>query len=216
MRTRTTRSFLALGVALTLGIGTAACADSDGSTTATSTTNDTSATTVATTGSSAATTSASGASTTSGASRGASTTSGASTSAPSLDEVKTALENGDLSTLSRAIDAIGIERLIGDKDFTLFAPNNDAFSKLSAKDLADLLANPTELDDVLKHHLVEEKLTAADLEKMTSVKTADGGTLPVSVSGNTIRVGDATIVRADEEAGTGVIHVIDTVLLPSS
>ena len=69
---------------------------------------------------------------------------------------------------------IGVERLIGSKEFTLLAPNNDAFRSLTPAQLADLLANPTELTDLLKNHLVAEKLTADDLRAMTSVETAAG------------------------------------------
>ena len=111
---------------------------------------------------------------------------------------------------------IGVERLIGSEEFTLLAPNNDAFQSLTPAQLADLLANPTELTDLLKNHLVAEKLTADDLRAMTSVETAAGTTLPVELDGDTLTIGGAEVLEADRDAGPGVIHVIDTVLLIES
>ncbi len=111
---------------------------------------------------------------------------------------------------------IGVERLIGSKEFTLLAPNNDAFRSLTPAQLADLLANPTELTDLLKNHLIAEELSADDLRAMTSVETAAGNALPIEVDGDTLTIGGAEVLEADRDAGPGVIHVIDTVLLIES
>ena len=111
---------------------------------------------------------------------------------------------------------IGVERLIGSKEFTLLAPNNEAFRSLTPAQLADLLANPTELTDLLKNHLIAEELSADDLRSMTSVETAAGHALPIEVDGDTLTIGGAEVLEADRDAGPGVIHVIDTVLLIES
>ncbi len=149
---------------------------------------------------------------------GATTSEGddAATTLPSIEDLQAALEDGDLSTIAQAIDVIGVEELIGSKEFTLLAPNNDAFRSLTPAQLAELLANPTELTDLLKNHLVAEELTADDLRAMTSVETAAGTTLPIELDGDTLTIGGAEVLEADRDAGPGVIHVIDTVLLIES
>ena len=198
-------------LAIAAAFAVTACADSEDSTTTPSAAEATTtlAADTATTTSPTATTE-----TTVG---GATTSEGdAATTLPSLEDLQTALEEGDLSTIAQAIDVIGVERLIGSDEFTLLAPNNDAFQSLTPAQLADLLANPTELTDLLKNHLVAEKLTADDLRAMTSVETAAGTTLPVELDGDTLTIGGAEVLEADRDAGPGVIHVIDTVLLIES
>ena len=176
-------------------------------------TTDTSATSTASVASTAveSTTSADASGTT-----GATTTSSGSTTVPSLGDVTDALKTGDFSLLGQAIAAVGVDKIVDSPTFTLFAPDNAAFSKLSADQLRALLADPSKLGDVLRNHVVKEKLTAADLAGRTSVVTAAGNTLPVTVTGTTIMVGGATVVKADQEVGDGVIHTIDALLLPPS
>ena len=189
-----------------------ACADSGDSTTTPSTAQATTtlAADTATTTSPTATTetTVSGATTSEGED--------AATTLPSIEDLQAALEDGDLSTIAQAIDVIGVEQLIGSKEFTLLAPNNEAFRSLTPAQLADLLANPTELTDLLKNHLIAEELSGDDLRAMTSVETAAGNSLPIEVEGDTLTIGGAEVVEADRDAGPGVIHVIDTVLLIDS
>jgi uncharacterized surface protein with fasciclin (FAS1) repeats len=213
MSSRALRKVAPLAIVTALAV--AACADSEDSTTTPSTAAATTtlAADAATTTSPTATTGS-----TETTVSGATTTEGDDTAStlPSIEDLQAALQEGDLSTIAQAIDVIGVERLIGSEEFTLLAPNNDAFQSLTPSELTDLLANPTELTDLLKNHLVAEKLTAADLRAMTSIETAAGRTLPVELDGDTLTIGGAQVVEADRDAGPGVIHVIDTVLLIES
>jgi uncharacterized surface protein with fasciclin (FAS1) repeats len=202
-------------LAIAAALAVTACADSGDSTTtpstaeATTTLGEDTATTTSPTATSGATeTTVSGATTSEG--------DDSATSLPSIEDLKAALEEGDLSTIAQAIDVIGVERLIGSDEFTLLAPNNEAFRSLTPAQLADLLANPTELTDLLKNHLIAEELSADDLRAMTSVETAAGNSLPIKVAGDSLTIGGAEVVEADRDAGPGVIHVIDTVLLIDS
>ncbi|MEQ9005846.1 MAG: fasciclin domain-containing protein [Pseudomonadales bacterium] len=130
------------------------------------------------------------------------------------DIVDTAREAGSFTTLLTALDAAGLtETLKGDGPFTVFAPTDEAFAALPAGTLESLLADPEALQSVLTYHVVAGKAKAADVAGLTSVTTLQGGTLPVSTTDG-VKIGAATVIAADVEAGNGVIHVIDTVLVP--
>jgi uncharacterized surface protein with fasciclin (FAS1) repeats len=139
----------------------------------------------------------------------------AGTDAGSLLEM--AEENPQLSQLVAAIEAAGLrERLEQIGTVTIFAPNNDAFASLGQSDLAALLANPQELDDILRHHVVEGGHPASQLSDGQTLSTLEGGQLTVSVDGDTIMVDGVEVVQPDaatSERG-GAIHIIDEVLRP--
>jgi uncharacterized surface protein with fasciclin (FAS1) repeats len=119
------------------------------------------------------------------------------------------------TTLVAAIQAAGlVDTLSGPGPFTVFAPTDAAFAALPDGALDDLLADPDALAEVLTYHVVAGELYAADVVGQTELETVQGGTVSVEVDGDTVRVGDATIVTTDIEASNGVIHVIDAVLLP--
>ena len=125
-------------------------------------------------------------------------------------------EDGRFSTLITALDAAGlVETLQGEGPFTVFAPTDDAFASLPAGALDDLLADPTMLNNVLLMHVVDGQVMAADLSGLDQAQTLSGAFLAVTVDGDTVMVDDATVTESDIEAGNGVIHVIDTVLMPS-
>ncbi len=133
--------------------------------------------------------------------------------------VQTAIAAGSFKTLAQALTAAGlVEALSGAGPFTVFAPTDAAFAKLPAGTLDDLLKpeNKAKLQSILKYHVVSGDVRAADVVKLTSVKTLEGKSLPVKVSGATVKIGDATVTMTDIVASNGVIHVIDTVLLPPS
>jgi uncharacterized surface protein with fasciclin (FAS1) repeats len=104
--------------------------------------------------------------------------------------------------------------LDGPGNFTLFAPTNAAFAKVNASTLADLQNNTTALTTLLLYHVVPTKLLANDFTGSGTLTTVNGLSLPYSVNGTTIQVGNATVTKADINATNGVIHVIDGVLMP--
>ena len=130
------------------------------------------------------------------------------------DIVAIASGNPDFSTLVTAVKAAGlVETLQGEGPFTVFAPTNEAFAKLPEGALEKLLADKKQLTAVLTYHVVAGKVMAADVGKLTEATTVQGGKLPIDTKAG-VKIGDATVVKADIEAKNGVIHVIDTVLLP--
>lgn len=122
----------------------------------------------------------------------------------------------EFSTLTTAIDVVQLgEELDGDTPYTLFAPTNDAFAALPAGTLDALLASPSTLASVIQNHLLIEEASSARLVRLGSVLTTLGQTLPVTLTAaGVVQLGDATIIEADIDATNGVIHGIDTVLLP--
>jgi len=130
--------------------------------------------------------------------------------------VAVAAGNPDFSTLVSALRAAELtEALGGPGPFTVFAPNNAAFAKLPPGALEDLLKpeNKKKLAGILKNHVVEGKVMAADVQSGT-VKTLDGKKVEVAVENGKVGFGGAQVIAADIEASNGVIHVIDTVVLP--
>lgn len=133
------------------------------------------------------------------------------------DIVDTAVAAGTLKTLATALQAAGlVDTLKGKGPFTVFAPTDEAFSKLPAGTVESLLKpeNKEKLKAILLYHVVAGGLTAAQVVKQSSVKTLNGQELKLTVNDGTVMVNDAKVVKADILASNGVIHVIDTVLLP--
>jgi uncharacterized surface protein with fasciclin (FAS1) repeats len=130
------------------------------------------------------------------------------------DIVDTAVAAGQFSTLVTAVTAAGlVETLKGEGPFTVFAPNDAAFAKVPKADLDALLADKEKLTAVLTYHVVPGKLMAADLAGMSSLKTVQGGELMLDTS-NGVTVDGAPVISADIETSNGVIHVIDSVVMP--
>lgn len=128
--------------------------------------------------------------------------------------VQTAASNPEFSTLAKLIGDAGLtETLSGPGPFTVFAPTNAAFAKVPAKTMADLTADKARLSAVLTYHVIPGSLMAADV-KQGNVKTAQGSNLAVSRAGTFVTVEDAMVTQADIRATNGVIHAIDTVLIP--
>jgi uncharacterized surface protein with fasciclin (FAS1) repeats len=144
---------------------------------------------------------------------------GSSHEAGKQNIVETAIAAGTFKTLVQALTAAGlVDTLSGTGPFTVFAPTDAAFAKLPAGTLDDLLKpeNKAKLQGILKYHVVSGDVRAADVVKLNSAKTLEGKSVPVKVSGETVKIGDATVTKTDIAASNGVIHVIDTVLLPPS
>jgi len=141
----------------------------------------------------------------------------ATAQAPSKDIVDTAVAAGSFNTLAKALQAAGlVDTLKGKGPFTVFAPTDEAFAKLPAGTLEDLLKpeNKAKLTQILTYHVVPGKVGSAQVVKMTSAKAVSGDTITIKTSGKTVMVNNATVVKADIPASNGVIHVIDTVILP--
>ncbi|MFN8053565.1 MAG: fasciclin domain-containing protein [Acidimicrobiales bacterium] len=134
----------------------------------------------------------------------------------SEDPAATAASNNPvLSTLVTAVQAADlVDTLNGDGPFTIFAPTNDAFAKIPAADLQKVLADKEQLSKILTYHVVAGKMTAADLATAGSVKTVEGAELKIGGSATSPKVGDANVVCGDVQVGNGVVHIIDTVLMP--
>jgi len=134
------------------------------------------------------------------------------------DLVDTAVAAGDFKTLATALTEAGlIETLKGPGPFTVFAPTDAAFAKIPKKDLDALLKDKAKLTLVLTYHVVAGKVMAEDVVKMkdgTKVKTVSGKEFTLGVKGGKVTVDAAKVVKTDIAASNGVIHVIDSVILP--
>ena len=133
------------------------------------------------------------------------------------DIVDTAVQAGGFTTLAKALTAAGlVDTLKGPGPFTVFAPTDEAFAKLPAGALDDLLKpeNKAKLQSVLTYHVVPGKVMSGDAMKLDSAKTVQGGSIDIKSSGGGLMVNDAHVVKADIAASNGVIHVIDMVILP--
>ena len=138
----------------------------------------------------------------------------------SKDIVDTAVAAGDFNTLVAAVKAAGlVDTLKGDGPFTVFAPTDEAFAKLPDGTL-DMLLKPENKDKlaaILTYHVVSGKVKAKDVVKMTSAATVQGGDVNIMVKdGSVILNGNSTVVDTDIKTSNGVIHVIDTVIMPPS
>ncbi len=131
--------------------------------------------------------------------------------------VDIAAGNPDFSTLVAAVKAAGlVETLSGDGPFTVFAPTNEAFAKLPEGKVDALLANIPTLKKILTYHVVAGKVMAADVVGLDSATTVQGDDVKIAVVDGNVKLNDSAMVTAtDLEASNGVIHVIDTVLIPS-
>lgn len=134
-------------------------------------------------------------------------------SAQAKDIVDTAVAAGSFKTLATALTAAGlVDTLKGQGPFTVFAPTDDAFAKIPKADLDALLKDKAKLTAVLTYHVVAGKVMAADV-KAGQVKTIQGSELTVTTAGG-VKVNNANVVKTDIVADNGVIHVIDTVVIP--
>lgn len=131
------------------------------------------------------------------------------------DIVDTAVSAGSFKTLVAAVQAAGlVDTLKSPGPFTVFAPTDDAFGKLPAGTIDALLKDIPQLTKILTYHVVAGKVTAADVVKLDSATTVEGSKVKIDASNGSVKVNSATVITADVAVDNGVIHVIDTVLLP--
>jgi uncharacterized surface protein with fasciclin (FAS1) repeats len=133
------------------------------------------------------------------------------------DIVETAVAAGNFKTLAAALNAADlVDALKGDGPFTVFAPTDEAFSKLPKGTLESLLKpeNKDKLAAILKYHVVSGKVMAKDVVKLSEAKTLQGSAAKITVKDGSVSVDNALVTKTDIQASNGVIHVIDAVILP--
>ena len=139
----------------------------------------------------------------------------AGTRASKVDIVQTAVAAGQFTTLASLLQKAGlVDTLATGGPFTVFAPTDAAFAKVPKATLDALAADPAKLKAVLLYHVVPGRVTAADVVKLTSAKTAEGRSLGIKVVNGSVFVDGAQVTTPDVEATNGVVHVIDSVLIP--
>ena len=130
------------------------------------------------------------------------------------DIVDTAVAAGSFKPLATALPAAGlVETLKGKGPFTVFAPTDEAFAKVPKADLDALLKDKAKLTAVLTYHVVPGKVMAADVVKLKEAKTVQGGSLKIDATKG-VKVDNASVVKTDIVCSNGVIHVIDSVVMP--
>lgn len=128
--------------------------------------------------------------------------------------IETAIGNSDFSTLVTAIKAAGlVDTLSGTGPFTVFAPTNAAFAKIPEATLNAVLADKMKLTSILTYHVVARKVMSKDVATMTEAATVQGSKINIDTKDG-VMINDAKVTKADIECSNGVIHVIDTVLMP--
>ena len=135
--------------------------------------------------------------------------------APTKDIVETAVAAGSFKTLATALTAAGlIETLKSKGPFTVFAPTDEAFAKIPPAALEALLKDKAALTKVLTYHVVAGKVMAKDVVKLSTAKTVEGADVAIMVMDGKVMVNKAHVVKTDIETSNGVIHVIDSVIMP--
>lgn len=131
------------------------------------------------------------------------------------DIVATAVQAGSFTTLAAALEAADLVSVLqGEGPFTVFAPTDEAFAKLPEGTVEALLADKDQLTRVLTYHVVPGRVTSDQVVEISEARTVAGLSVPVEVRGDAVFVGGAQVVTADVMASNGVIHVIDSVMLP--
>ena len=131
--------------------------------------------------------------------------------------VEVAAGAGTFNTLVAAVEAAGLAgTLSGPGPFTVFAPTDDAFAKLPAGTVESLLQNQSALASILTYHVIAGRVSAEDVVQLTSATTVNGQSVSIQVVNGVVYINGARVVTTDIQASNGVIHVIDSVLLPAS
>jgi uncharacterized surface protein with fasciclin (FAS1) repeats len=131
------------------------------------------------------------------------------------DIVDTAISAGSFNTLVKAVQAAGlVETLKGEGPFTVFAPTDEAFAKLPKGTLESLLQDKAKLTAILTYHVIPGKVMAADVVNLKSAKSVLGQEIAIKADGSGVMVDNANVIKTDIETSNGVIHVIDSVILP--
>ena len=131
--------------------------------------------------------------------------------------VETAVSAGNFNTLATALTEAGLVDALQEKGpFTVFAPTDEAFAKLPKGTLESLLKDKEALKKILLYHVVSGKVMASDVVKLKSAKTLEGEDVKIKITDGNVMINNSKVTTADVEASNGVIHVIDTVLIPDN
>jgi uncharacterized surface protein with fasciclin (FAS1) repeats len=131
--------------------------------------------------------------------------------------VETAVSAGSFNTLVAAVQAADlVDTLAGEGPYTVFAPTDEAFAKLPEGTVEALIANPEQLRAILLYHVVPGKVTASQVVNLSNATTAQGTDVNIKVADGSVMINNATVIATDIETSNGIIHVIDTVILPTS
>ena len=131
------------------------------------------------------------------------------------DIVTIAVESGKFNTLGKALTETGlVEALKGDGPFTVFAPTDEAFAKLPEGTIESLLKDKEALKSILLYHVVSGNVTSEQVVKLNKAETLSGKNVKINVNDGSVMINNATVTKADVIASNGVIHIIDTVLIP--
>lgn len=131
--------------------------------------------------------------------------------------VETAVAAGNFNTLAKALTEAGlVEELQKEGPFTVFAPTDEAFAKLPKGTLESLLKDKEALKKILLYHVVSGKVMASDVVKLKSATTLEGNNVKITINDGNVMINNAKVIKADVSASNGVIHVIDTVLIPEN
>lgn len=134
----------------------------------------------------------------------------------SKDIVDTAIENGNFTTLVKAVQAADlVDTLKGEGPFTVFAPTDEAFAKIPADTLNELISDKSALTGVLTYHVVAGKVMAKDVVALNEAKTVQGQSVGINVKNGKVFVDNAQVVITDIKTSNGIIHVIDSVIMPN-
>ena len=124
---------------------------------------------------------------------------------------------GTFNTLLAAAEAAGlVDTLKSTGPLTVFAPNDEAFAKLPAGTVEALLADPAKLKAILLYHVVSGEVTAEQVVMLTNATTVEGSDVTIEVKGGKVMIDNATVLTTDVMASNGIIHVIDTVMIPAA
>ena len=158
-----------------------------------------------------------GSSSSSSTTASASSTSSTAAAPAQSNIVQTAVAAGEFKTLVSLVKQAGLAgALSGPGPLTVFAPTDAAFAAVPKATLAELAKNPAKLKAVLLYHVVKGNVTAAQVTKLKSAKTLEGGSVPIRVTSGKVYVGDAQVTKTNVMTSNGVIHVINRVLIPAS
>lgn len=131
------------------------------------------------------------------------------------DIITIAVESGKFNTLAKALTETGlVEALKGDGPFTVFAPTDEAFAKLPEGTIESLLKDKEALKSILLYHVVSGNVTSEQVVKLNKAETLSGKNVKINVNDGSVMINNATVTKADVIASNGVIHIIDTVLIP--
>ncbi|WP_420451455.1 fasciclin domain-containing protein [Ilumatobacter sp.] len=131
-----------------------------------------------------------------------------------LSDLSGVLEENGLESSASAFRDIDVSEIVGSDEYTFLAPGDAAFLGLSAEEAAEIMADQEALEEVLRNHLVDERLDAEQISEMSTVTVLSGRELEVVADGDSVTIGGAAVTRSDVDAGSAVVHVVDQIFLP--